>query len=115
MSPATLKERFLAQERSVSPRFSRFSPLRFSPRVEAHPLVVRGQLEPGYVLAEFLGLGISALSFALRPFLSLQASATRVDYKTWVETSGSTSRTDEPTDREAERLGLSHAQPHKEN
>jgi len=33
VSPATLKERFLAQ---------------------AHPLVVRGQLEPGYVLAEFL-------------------------------------------------------------
>ncbi|CAE7717390.1 Caps2 [Symbiodinium sp. CCMP2456] len=33
VSPATLKERFVAQ---------------------AHPLVVRGQLEPGYVLAEFL-------------------------------------------------------------
>mmetsp|Transcript_57083 Transcript_57083/g.127265 ORF Transcript_57083/g.127265 Transcript_57083/m.127265 type:complete len:828 (+) Transcript_57083:43-2526(+) len=33
VSPGTLKERFVAQ---------------------AHPLVVRGQLEPGYVLAEFL-------------------------------------------------------------
>ncbi|CAE7178040.1 unnamed protein product [Symbiodinium pilosum] len=33
VSPATLKERFVAQ---------------------AHPLVVRGQLDPGYVLAEFL-------------------------------------------------------------
>ena len=61
VSPATLKERFVAQARrdvmhaSCHTLFCSFA-ARLSPLfAEAHPLVVRGQLEPGYVLAEFLG------------------------------------------------------------